>query len=338
MTDPRGSRPTIHDVARVAGVSYQTVSRVLNNHPRVAPETRERVLHTMDRLGYQRNLAAQMLTTQRSGTIQVITVDGKFPFEVPLLNSAHWDNYSALYAECTLSTLPQTLDKAAARMVEGIFLYAPRLRIDDDELLDLCHGIPLVRRDFALNSRKVTWVGYDQIRATELAMEHLIGLGHRDIAVITGTLKANNAQWRYKTWEKTLLAYGLRPGPSAEGDYTTVRSAMETGYLCMGQIFTQGRKFTAVLVANDRMSIGALHALRTHGLRVPEDMSVVSYDNAPHAQFLCPPLTTVAFDFELQNRLAFQFLFEQIQNPEIEPHQHVLLPDLIVRQSTQALE
>jgi DNA-binding LacI/PurR family transcriptional regulator len=316
MAETNG-RPTIRDVARAAGVSHQTVSRVLNEHPKVAPATRERVLRAMRQLGFQRNLAAQMLTTQRSRTIQVITVDGGSPFEVPLLNSTEGGDYFAIYSECTLATLPQMLDMAAARLVEGIFLYAPQMRIDDDELLAMCHGIPVVRRDFALGWTKVTWVGYDQVRATQLAVEHLIDLDHREIAEVTGSLKAINASLRHETWKKTLLEHGL------EG---------------MRQIVTSGARFTAVMVANDLMAIGALHALRESGLRVPEDVSVVSFDNRPHAPYLNPPLTTVAFDFGLQNRLVFQFLFQLIKNPDTPPHPHVLLADLVVRQSTRALE
>lgn len=105
----------------------------------------------------------------------------------------------------------------------------------------------------------------------------------------------------------------------------------------MRRLLESGISFTAVMVANDNMAVGALHALREADLRVPDDISVVSFDNAAHAQYLSPPLTTVSFDFQLQNRLAFQFLFELIKNPDTEPHQHVLLPDLIVRQSTRVL-
>lgn len=359
MSDSRTSRPTIRDVAREAGVSHQTVSRVLNDHPKVAPATRERVRFVMRQLGYERNLAAQMLTTKRSQLIQVLAVDSQFPFDVPLLNAvttpdhAHSPNtspasaekpdfaehigYSAIYSECRTHTLPRALEIAAARMVDGIFLYAPKLQIDDAELLQLCQGIPLVRRDFVLDSRAITWVGFDQVRAAQLAVQHLIDLGHQHITVVTGSLQTINARWRYDTWRRTLLENGLEPGPSAHGDYTTRKSAMETGYDGMCQLLDTGAQFSAVVIANDYMALGAMHALHQAGLRIPDDISVIGFDNAPHAKFLAPPLTTIAFDFGLQNRLAFQFLFELIQQPDTEPHQHILLPDLIVRESTQAL-
>ena len=338
MSKSQDKRPTIRDVAEEAGVSYQTVSRVLNDQPRVAPNTRVQVMRAVKKLGYQRNLAAQMLTTQRSRTIQLVTVDGEFPFEMLLLNSAQWGDYSAIYSDCTIANLAETMEKAAARLVEGVFLYAPKLRIGDDELLAMCHGIPIVRRDFAIDSKKVTWVGFDQIRATQMAVQHLIDLGHEAIAVVTGTLQALNASWRYEIWKKTLLENGLTPGPNAHGDYTTPKSAVSTGHEGMCQILESGEYFTAVLVANDYMAIGAAHALREHGLHIPDDVSIISYDNSPHAAYLDPPLTTVEFNFDLQNRLAFQFLFELIENPDMEPHQHVLLPEIIVRQSVRSLK
>ncbi len=337
MAKLHDKRPTIRDVAEEAGVSYQTVSRVLNDQPRVAPNTRAQVIRAVKKLGYQRNVAAQMLTTQRSRTIQLVTVDGEFPFELLLFNSAQWGDYSAIYSDCTQTTLAETLEKAAARLVEGIFLYAPKLRIADDDLLALCHGIPVVRRDFAIESKKITWVGFDQIRATQMAMQHLIDLGHRAIAVVTGTLQAINATWRYESWKKMLIENGLTPGPNAHGDYTTPKSAVRTGYEGMCQILESGEFFTAVLIANDYMSIGAVRALREYGLRVPDDVSIVSYDNSPHAAYLDPALTTVEFNFDLQNRLAFQFLFELIEKPDTAPHPHILLPELIIRESTRSL-
>lgn len=334
--DQKDSRPTIRDVAREANVSYQTVSRVLNNHPKVATATRERVLLVMKQLGFQRNLAAQMLTTQRSQTIEIITVDGKFPFVVPILNATQ-GGYFTIYSECTAHMLPQVFDMAAARMVEGIFLYAPRLRVSDDELLEMSHGIPLVRRDYFIDSRKISWVGFDQVRAARLAVEHLLELGHREIVEITGLLKAINPSVRHEAIQKTLLDNGLELVMSVSGDYTTTKGSMKSGYEGMSQLLESGAAFTAVIVANDSMAIGAMHAIREYGLQIPDDISIVGFDNAPHAQYLAPPLTTVHFDFEMQNRLVFQFLLELIKNPDREPYQHVLLPNLVVRASTRSL-
>lgn len=327
-------RPTIHDVAREAGVSYQTVSRVLNNSSEVASATRERVTRIMEAMGYQRNVAAHMLNTNRSLTIQVITLEGKFPFEIPLPEAASKAGYSALYAECTKETFARTLDMAAARMVDGIFLYAPRLMIDDQELLEMCHGIPIVRRDYAIGS-KITWVGFDQARATELALQHLLDLGHRQIAEVTGALEAINPRVRHEALLKMLKLNGLEPAGIAKGDYSSDERAFNSGYEGMKQLIQDGAQFTAAIVSNDKMALGAISALNECGLQVPEDVSIVGFDNSSFSCYLIPPLTTVAFNFSLQSRLAFQFLFELIENPDTEPHQHILLPELVVRQSTR---
>ena len=188
MARSKDRRPTIRDVAREAGVSYGTVSRVLNSHPEVAPDTRLHVQRIMEKMGYQRNLGAQMLTTHQSSIIEFIVMDVYFGLELPrmaqYINAA---GYSTLYAECTRANFAETLNTAAARLVDGILLYAPRLHIDDEELLALSHGIPIVRRDYVLDS-KLTWVGYNQEHATRLVIQHLIDLGHRQIAEITGSL------------------------------------------------------------------------------------------------------------------------------------------------------
>jgi LacI family transcriptional regulator len=335
----RKSRPTIHDVAREAGVSYQTVSRVLNNSSEVASSTRERITKIMEDMGYQRNVAAHMLNTNRSLTIQVVTVDGKFPFEIPLPEAASKQGYSSIYSECTEQTFAKTLDMAAARMVDGIFLYAPKLIIDDDKLLEMCHGIPLVRRDYAIesNSKKFTWVGFDQVRATELALQHLLDLGHHKIVEVSGALSAINPRIRQKTLHQILNSKGLELVASVEGDYSSDQLAVTSGYSGMRSLLESGVDFTAVVLGNDKIAIGAISALHEFGARIPDDVSIVSFDNSPFSRFLIPPLTTVAFNFSLQSRLAFQFLFELIENPETEPHQHILLPELIVRDSTRSL-
>src|SRR5690606_7002002 len=135
--------------------------------------------------------------------------------------------YSTLYSECTQEDFGATLDKAAARLVDGIILYAPKLQISDDELLAMSHGIPIVRRDYVLDS-KLTWVGYSQEHATRLAVQHLIDHGHERIAEITGSLEFINPRLRHETWLNILAAQGLEPGPSYAGDYSTFSKAMKT--------------------------------------------------------------------------------------------------------------
>jgi len=335
MSTKKGRRPTIQDVAREAGVSYGTVSRVLNDHPEVALETRARVQTVIKKMGYQRNLGAQMLTTHQSNTIEFIVMDVYFGLVLPqmaqYLNAA---GYSTLYSECTRENFAETLDTAAARLVDGIILYAPKLRISDEELLALSHGIPIVRRDYVMDSR-LTWVGYSQEHATRLVVQHLIDQGHQRIAEITGSLDFINPRLRHDTWLALMTSYDLEPGPSYAGNYSTFADAMKTGYEGVCDFLRRGKSFTAIMTVNDYAALGALRALHEHGLRVPEDISIASFDDDAIASYLIPPLTTVHFDFDIQNRLASQFLLEQINDRNYKHHQHVLIPELVIRQSTQ---
>lgn len=335
MPRQQDKRPTIRDVAREAGVSYGTVSRVLNEHPEVASSTRARVQRVMEKMGFQRNLGAQMLKTDRSDIIQIIVIDVHFPIELPrmaqYINAA---GYSTLYSECTLETFPNTINKAAARLVDGILIYAPKLRIPDDELVATVRGIPLVRRDYVLDSR-LTWVGFDQEYGTRLAVEHLLSLGHSQIAEVTASLDFINPLLRHNTWHNIITSQGLEPGPSYAGDYSTLASAMKTGYDGIQEFARQGRPFTAVMAVSDYVAMGVLCALHDLNLHVPGDVSVVSFDNKDIASYSIPRLTTVRFDTDIQNKLASQFLLEQINDPDYRHHQHALIPDLIIRQSTQ---
>ena len=335
MPKNKDKRPTIRDVAREAGVSYGTVSRVINDQPEVAPDTRARVQRVMEKMGFQRNLGAQMLTTQQSHIIEFIVMDVYFGIVLSSMGKfINESGYSTLYSECTRKNFAATLDKAAARLVDGIILYAPQLHISDEELLAMSHGIPLVRRDYVLDS-KLTWVGYSQEHATRLAIQHLIDNGHERIAEITGSLDFINPHLRHDTWLNILTSKGLEPGPSYAGDYSTFAKAMQTGYEGVCAFLERGESFTAIMTVNDFAAMGALSALHEHGLRVPDDISIVSFDDDAVASYLIPPLTTVRFDFNIQNKLASQFLLEQISDPDYKHHQHVLIPDLIVRKSVQ---
>lgn len=335
MPKPKSRRPTIRDVAREAGVSYGTVSRVLNSHPDVATDTRLHVQRVMEKMGYHRNLGARMLTTHRSNIIEFMVMDVHFGIVLPRMSQyINAAGYSTLYSECTQENFADALDTAAARLVDGILLYAPKLRISDGELLEMSHGIPVVRRDYVLDSR-LTWVGYSQEHATRLVVQHLVELGHRQIAEITGSLDFINPRLRHDTRLALLTAQGLEPGPSYAGDYSSFANAMKTGYEGVCEFLRRGAEFTAIMTVNDHAAAGALHALHEHGLRVPDDVSIASFDDDAIAAYLIPPLTTVHFDFDIQNRLASQFLLEQISDPDYRHHQHVLIPDLVIRRSTQ---
>ena len=327
---------TIRDIARRADVSYQTVSLVINNKPGVSEKTRKRILRLMDELDYRPNRAAQMLTTNRSNTLELIVVDvfygGRLADSTKnMAHTAKEAGYSLLVSETDTDGLGAALDNAASRMVDGAVMYAPRLRLNDEALRDLCKGIPVVRRDYVPGSR-LAWVGFDQVYATRLATEYLIRLGHRHIAAIPPTSALHNGYWRYTTWKNVLLENGLTLGPAFEGDYS-----IRSGYEAAHRIVDTGEPFTAILVGTDNMALGALRALRERGLQIPDDVSVVGFDNTEFSIYLEPPLTTVDFKFAKQDEMAIKYLIEIIADPDMELHQRVLMPDLVVRESTRSL-
>ena len=327
---------TIRDIAKRAGVSYQTVSLVINDKPGVSEKTRKRIQRLVEDMEYRPNRAAQMLTTNRSHTLELIVVDVVYGGRLAdstknMAHAAKEAGYNLLISETDEEGLAVALESAASRMVDGVVMYAPRLHMGDEALADLCRGIPLVRRDYVPGSR-LAWVGFDQVYATQLAVEHLLDQGHRDIAAIPPTAQLHNGHWRYVTWKNVLLQHGLTPGPAFEGDYS-----IHSGYEAAHQILETGKPFTAILVGTDNMALGALRALRERGLRVPDDISIVGFDNTEFAPYIEPPLTTVDFKFVKQDEMAVKYLVDLLSEPDMELHQRILMPDLIVRESTRAL-
>lgn len=332
----RKKKVTIHDVARLAGVSYQTVSRVINDSENVSEKTRKRVTSAMHELDYAPNKVAQILTTNRSQTLELFLVDVKHGGRLTsttkhMAHVARNAGYSLLVSETDEDDLGAAFERAASRMVDGVVMYAPRMCMADAQLLALSRGIPLVRRDYVPDSR-LAWVGFDQVYATRLATEYLIKLGHRRIAAVPPSEDLINGYWRYKVWREVLLQHGLEPGPSYGADYN-----INNAYNAAKRVLEMDDSFTALLAGTDTMALGILHALREHGLRIPEDVSVISFDNAELAAHTEPPLTTVEFKFPKQDEMAVKYLIEQLNDPEMELHQRILMPDLIIRDSTRAL-
>lgn len=275
-----------------------------------------------------------MLITNQSRTLELIVVDvthaGRFAESINnMATAARLAGYDLLVTTTEAEKIATVLEDAAARLVDGIVMYAPALCMSDEKLQALCNGIPLVRRDYIPNSR-LAWVGFDQVYATRMAVEYLIELGHRQIAAIPPSLHLVNGQWRYKTWKEILLKHNLEPGPMYESTYS-----FSGGYAAMRKLLDTHQPFTAVLVGSDTMALGALRALRECGLRIPEDVSMISFDNAELAAFTEPPLTTIDFDFKQQDTMAIKYLVEILNDPDMKLYQRILLPSLIVRESTQ---
>ncbi len=328
-------QPTIRDIAKLAGVSYQTVSLVINGKPGVSEKTRREITRLMEEQDFRPNRAAQMLSTNRSNTLEVIVVDVDYGGRLAdstknMARAAKEAGYSLLISESTANGLEAAFESCAARLVDGVILYAPAMHMDDEMLRRAAHGIPFVRRDYVPGSR-LPWVGFDQVYAARLAVEHLLSLGHTQIAAIPPKSKLHNGYWRHSTIRSVLHEHGLTLLAAVEGDYS-----MRSGYVAMREILASETVFTALIVGTDGMALGALRALHEAKLRIPEDVSVISFDNSEHSLYTEPPLTTVEFEFVKQDELTIRYLLEIIADPEIEYHHRILTPNLLVRESTQS--
>lgn len=330
----KSKRPTLRDVARVADVSYQTVSRVINNNQHVSAETRDRVQKAIRALGFKPNRAAQILQTERSHTIETILFNSGFNlFLYEMARSSQRLGYHFVVSAVSESEFAAALENAAARFIDGLIILADApLAQDFETMMRLTDGIPFVQIGAKLGA-SIPSVMYNQAEGARLATQHLIKLGHRQIAEISGPHRNYDGYDRHTGWLATLRDNGLTPGPSVEGNFS-----VESGYQGMKRLLDSGEPFTAVFIGNDSMSIGAISALRERGLRVPDDISIVGFDDVPEAAHVVPALTTVRQDFQLIGRLAVEYLAGMIESHDAAVYQRVLQPTLIVRDSTRAIE
>lgn len=333
MSDTQTKRATLHDVAELSGVSYQTVSRVINNHPNVAGKTRAKVLQAIQELEYRPNPAAQVLATGRSYILQLLMFDIRYSDPFPaMLYWAKKMGYTLVISEISPAASRKEvsgfLEDLATRMIDGLIIYTPLPPLSYEEMNEFCRGMPFVLVGAEPGVRAPSVV-FDQRHGSKLALQHLLDLGHRQIAEITGPRAHVDARLRHETLVTTLQAQGLTPGPSVEGDFE-----VPSGYAGAKKLLDSGEPFTALFVANDRMALGALCALHEHGIKVPNEVSIVGFDDMGEAAYFTPPLTTVRQDLNALAHQSIEYLVSMIKNPETPVQQRNLYPELIVRKST----
>ncbi|WP_309065639.1 LacI family DNA-binding transcriptional regulator [Microbacterium sp.] len=290
----------VRDVAARAGVSRQTVSRVLNAHPDVADETKDRVLRAMDELGYRMNNAARALGTRRSRTLGVLASDALLygpsrsiaAIEASARDAGYW--VSAAFADAgDAAGVVSAVDHLIAQGVEGIVVVAPHARTLD-ALDEMRIGVPVVT--LHSSGRGARGLSVDQVAGARLAVAVLADAGHTRIAHLAGPSDWLEAESRADGYAAELAARGLPPGPVIAGDWSA-----GSGYAAVEAVRSSG--VTAVFAANDQMALGLLGGLHEAGLSVPRDLSVVGFDDVPDAAYYWPKLTTVRQDFtELARR------------------------------------
>ncbi|WP_445256154.1 LacI family DNA-binding transcriptional regulator [Nocardioides aurantiacus] len=338
-----GRSPVMADVARLAGVSLQTVSRVVNEAPHLRPTTRARVEEAIRQLGYRPNVAARSLVTRRSATLGVIGTKSEFWGPAAIHRSVQSAARDAGYfvsaidlPQVTRRDVTEAVEHLRDQRVEGIVLIAA-----NDEALEAVRAqdtgeLPVVVVEGDLSRARLT-AGVDNHLGAVLATEHLLALGHTRIQHIAGPAEWTEARERLSGWRTAMQVGGLRPPEPLVGDWSA-----GSGHAA-GVRLAAGDDVTAVFVANDHMAIGLLRALHEAGVRVPEDVSVVGFDDLPEAAYLIPPLTTVRQDFPAIGRRAIEVLQRAVEDRRA-PGSHqlsdrvgqLLRPSLVVRRSTAA--
>ncbi len=325
--------PVMADVAKVAGVSHQTVSRVLNDHPNVRTETRSRVLDAIDQLGYRRNLAARALVTRHSRTLGVVSFDTTLYGPASTLFGIEQAARAAGYFVSIVSLknidraeVRDALDYLAEQAVDGLIVVAPQ-RSAARALADLPAGVPAVAVEGA-HAGDVSVVSVDQVEGARLATDHLLGLGHETVWHVSGPSDWLEAEGRVEGWRAALTAAGREIPQPIEGDWSP-RSGYEAGRRLAG---IPG--VTAVFVANDQMALGVLRAFTEAGVRVPDQISVVGFDDVPESEFFSPPLTTVRQDFGAVGRRCIEALLRKIEVGGGPRERLVVSPEFVPRAST----
>jgi DNA-binding LacI/PurR family transcriptional regulator len=328
------SLPRSVDVARLAGVSQKTVSRVLNDEPYVSAEVRERVLGAAEELGYRLNNAARALASGRTRSIGVVTLGTALYGPASLLmgiERAARDTGYTLRVANTIEGDPAGIAGAVQALLEqgvdGIVISEP---IDEGEVPVrvevpvLVVGAPA---PFAAPRVVTSGVGADLL--ARAATEHLLDLGHATVHHLAGPQRWYAARDRLVGWRAALAARGRPEPPFAEGDWSAA-----SGYAAGRELARDGA-VTAVFAANDDMAIGLMRALAEAGRRVPQDVSVVGFDDVPVAAYVTPPLTTVRQPFDAVAREGLGRLVAAIENPQADPPPASDPPiELVVRSST----
>ncbi len=335
-SDEKNSRAAnIFDVARLAGVSHQTVSRVLNDIPNVRPATKLRVQQAIAQLRYTPSPAARALVTRRTRTIGLITpgsVDfGPSSIALHFSIAARAARYS-VDAASSLDTDPSNIrmivESLLRQRVEAIVVIVDNLGVLD-VVRSLETGVPVIA--VAAGSRRTPFaVSIDQYRGARSAVRHLIELGHTRIFHIAGPTAAPDSIERIRGWRDELAAAGLPAIDPLHGDWHP-----EGGYR-IGQDLTDIERGTAVFAANDQMALGLIAALKARGLRVPDDVSVVGFDDVPEAAYFDPALTTIRQDFAGLGGLMMQKVLIAVEEPDSVAESTPLPTRLIVRSSTSA--
>ncbi|MEY3889310.1 MAG: hypothetical protein RLZZ90_191 [Actinomycetota bacterium] len=327
-------KPNIYDVAKLAGVSHQTVSRVINDGPHTKPSTRTRVELAMAELGYVPNAAARALVTSRSKMIGMIVADEIFFGPAGMIhaikNEIRLADYFAISCSVDGTSSESMVEgiKHLRRLgLEAIVVTTPQFDYSET-VRQMLPNIPALFIDSKSGEGQLS-ISLDNFAGSRIATEHLIGLGHKNIIHISGPATWQDAEPRVRGYESAMISAGLSP-KVISADWL-----IETGYKIGLELDLDATKTTAIVAANDHLALGLMKAFKERSIAVPDRVSIVGFDDIPEAPFLDPALTTLRPDFEQLGKLAVGLILGSVSQSEAVDNQ-TLYPELIIRNSTAA--
>ena len=329
---------TIKQVAQHAGVSRATVSRVLNDHPKVDPELRARVLASVAALNYQPNAVARSLRRQQTRTIGLIVPDNRNPFFAEIASGIEEFCYEANHSVYLCNSADDDAKEIEychnlyQQRVAGVAMSITGTTAEGIRYLQ-AKGMPIVLFDRSYPNVEADSVQCDHYLGACSATEYLIGMGHRVFGLVIGRRRHPPVRDRLQACIDTLHKYGCELDPALI--YETQGYEYEGGYAAASHLFGQRQRPTAIFAFNDTLAIGVLRYALANGIGVPGDLSIVGVDNIPLSSFVSPALTTVAQPLNELGRTAARLLLDRVQGHATEASVHHVLPtELIIREST----
>ncbi|OOF87446.1 HTH-type transcriptional repressor PurR [Rodentibacter ratti] len=335
---------TIKDVAKMAGVSTTTVSHVINKTRFVAKETEEAVQHAIKTLKYSPSAVARSLKVNTTKSIGMIVTTSEAPYFAEIIHAVEEHCYRQGYSLflCNTQNDPEKvknhLEMLAKKRVDGLLVMCSEYTQTSLNLLANFSTVPMVVMDWGPNG-DTDIIDDNSFTGGYLATKHLIDCGHKEIGIIAGELTKTTARTRYEGFEKAMKDAGLIINKNwvMEGYFEP-----EDGYECMNKILTQTNLPTAVFCCNDVMALGAISAITEKGLRVPDDISIIGYDNIHSSRFYAPPLTTIHQSKSRLGAQAVNLLFERISQKDKDDLSQTqsridIHPELVVRKSVKTI-
>lgn len=326
---------TLRDVAQKAGVSIKTVSRVINEEEEISAETRARILAVMQELGYRPNIGEQRLAAQRTKTIGIVIADITNPYFAMVVRGAQdmarYRDYHVLLCNTYESQQEElrTLQSLAEQGVDGMIMF-PGFYTGNNLEIFAEQFRPIVLVNHRFEHPSVSLVLTNNYEGAQMAVDYLIGKGHRQIGMLAGRELSTQRGQRVRGYCDTLMTHGL---PVVEKYILGGPPTLESGYANALKLLTKAPEITALFAYNDLMALGAIKACREIGRRVPEDCAVIGFDDTVFASLVTPPLTTIRLDKYGTGRAAMARLFDMLEAPDATFDPIVLDVELVVRES-----